>query len=418
MVHLLTHCLVDPATLDVKAAYDLYDPTCGTGGILSDFEACLHAMGVPKHHVTSYGQELDPKAIAICKADLLLKGQKPTNIHHGNTLTNDLLRARTFKFIGANPPFGVDWKDYKASVEADITGRFAAGMPRTSDGSMLFIQHIVHKMDPEGARAGVVLHGSPLFSGDAGSGESEIRRFLIERDLLDAVIALPTELFYNTGIPTFLWILDNKKPDARKGRVQLIDATHMGTRMKKSQGSKRVILSSSDIDAVVKALADNLVQTADTIADTSAPYLLSNSFDNHTFGARKLTIQVPLAPSEDEASSKKKTKTVKYDPALKDSESLELARVHQLKTADESTLADATHKAIAQLLASEVLPWQPSAVLDPKTIDAKDRLPGIVGYSINFADLLPHPATSGASACQLAACIRTELSQMQAMLSL
>src|SRR6056297_3557019 len=237
----------------------LYDPTAGTGGMLSVAEEHLSGQN-PDARLVMYGQELNGESYAICKADMLIKGQDISNIIHGNTLSDDGLPGKRFDYMLSNPPFGVEWKKIKKDIvrehERDgFDGRFGPDLPRVSDGSLLFLMHLLAKMRPSkdgGSRFGIVLNGSPLFSGNAGSGESEIRRYVLENDLLEAIIGLPTDMFYNTGISTYIWIVTNRKPTSRKGKVQLIDASSMWKKMRKSLGSKRKQLSDAHIDEITR----------------------------------------------------------------------------------------------------------------------------------------------------------------------
>jgi type I restriction enzyme M protein len=237
----------------------IYDPAAGTGGMLSIAEEHLTAMN-PKARLTMYGQELNPESFAICKADMLIKGQDVANIIFGNTFTEDGHPHRKFDYMLTNPPFGVEWKKVEKEVRREaetqgFNGRFGPGLPRVSDGSLLFLMHLLSKMRPAvdgGSRFGIVLNGSPLFTGGAGPGESEIRRYVLENDLVEAIIGLPTDMFYNTGISTYVWVLSNRKPAPRKGKVQLIDASSFWRKMRKSLGSKRKELSDADIAAVTR----------------------------------------------------------------------------------------------------------------------------------------------------------------------
>ncbi len=211
----------------------LYDPACGTGGMLSIGEQhlCDEKEGLnPRAQLKVFGQEINPESYAICKSDMLIKGQNPTNIKFGNTFTVDGLENEKFDYMLSNPPFGVEWRKAQKIIKAEYenqgySGRFGAGLPRINDGSLLFLQHMISKMKPEGSRIGIVFNGSPLFTGQAGSGESNIRKWIIENDWLEAIIGLPDQLFYNTGIATYIWIINNKKSSERKGKVQLINAT-------------------------------------------------------------------------------------------------------------------------------------------------------------------------------------------------
>lgn len=263
------------------------DFCCGTGGMLSIGEEYIEKIN-PKAIVNVYGQELLDESFAICQADMLMKGQNPDNIRLGNTLTEDRFRGEHMRFLISNPPFGVTWKDEEKKVkeEADLgfDGRFGAGTPRVSDGSLLFLENMISKMyqDEEGSRIAIIFNGSPLFTGDAGSGESNIRRWIIENDLLEGIIALPTDMFYNTGIATYIWVLTNRKDDARKGKIQLVNATDFYVPMRKSLGNKRKEISSSQIE-VIKELYRKF-ETSEKV----------KIFDNEDFGYRKITIDRPL----------------------------------------------------------------------------------------------------------------------------
>jgi type I restriction enzyme M protein len=237
----------------------VYDPTAGTGGMLSVAEDHIRSAN-PSATLTLAGQEINPQSYAICKADMTVKGQSVDAIVFGDTLLSDGHTGNTFSYCLSNPPFGVDWKKQQKAVTEEHTlrgyaGRFGPGLPRVSDGSMLFLLHLISKMRPAeagGGRAAIVLNGSPLFTGGAGSGESNIRKFVLERDLLEAIVALPTDMFYNTGIATYIWVLSTKKNPERKGKVQLIDGTKMFRKMRKGLGSKRNELSDENIADIVK----------------------------------------------------------------------------------------------------------------------------------------------------------------------
>jgi type I restriction enzyme M protein len=269
----------------------LYDPTAGTGGMLTLAEEHLLAQN-PDAKLSLYGQEYNPQSYAICKSDLLAKGHDATNIAFGNTLTDDAFKSRKFDFCMSNPPYGVDWKQYAKAVkkehdEAGPYGRFAPGLPSTSDGQMLFLLHLAHKMRaPEdgGGRVGIVLNGSPLFSGGAESGPSNIRKWLLQNDFVEAIVALPTNMFFNTGISTYIWILDNTKHPDRKGLVQLVDGTSFWTKMRKNLGSKNRELSERDCAKVVKLYADF----------TNADHDYSKVLRNDEFGYWTVTIERPL----------------------------------------------------------------------------------------------------------------------------
>lgn len=267
----------------------LYDPTAGTGGMLSVAEEYLKRLN-PESRLVVHGQELNPESYAICKADMLIKGQDIGNVVFGNTLSNDGLIGKTFDYSLSNPPFGVEWKKIEDVIRKEFeskghAGRFGPGLPRVSDGSLLFLLHLISKMRPSaegGSRIGIVLNGSPLFAGGAGSGESEIRKWIIENDMLETLVALPTDMFYNTGISTYIWILSNHKTPERKGKIQLINASDFFQKMRKSLGSKRKEMSVADIERVVGlygAFEDNEY---------------SKIFDNADFGYSTITVERPL----------------------------------------------------------------------------------------------------------------------------
>ena len=272
----------------------IYDPTAGTGGMLSVAGEYL-AEHNPQARLTVFGQELNPESYAICKADMLIKGQDVANIAIGNTLSEDGHGHRKFDYMLSNPPFGVEWKKVEKEIRKEheqqgFNGRFGPGLPRVSDGSMLFLLHLLSKMRPAnegGSRFGIVLNGSPLFTGGAGSGESEIRRYVMENDLVEAIIGLPTDMFYNTGISTYVWIISNRKPAARKGKVQLIDASGMWQKMRKSLGSKRKEISDDQIDYITRLFGDFKESEQD-----GKP--ISRIFDNEDFGYFSITVERPL----------------------------------------------------------------------------------------------------------------------------
>ena len=271
------------------AVRTVYDPAAGTGGMLSVADDYVREH-FPAASLTLMGQELNAESFAIAKADMVIKGQTVENMVWGDTLTGDGHIGKTFDFGLSNPPFGVEWKKQQAFVTKEFTeqgydGRFGPGLPRVSDGSLLFLMHLVKKMRPKrdgGGRVGIVLNGSPLFTGGAGSGESNIRQYVIENDLLDAIVAMPTDLFYNTGIATYVWILDNDKPASRKGTVQLVDATDQWVKMRKSLGSKRREISAEQITTIVNRYGNHEQSDASKI------------FHNDDFGYTTITVERPL----------------------------------------------------------------------------------------------------------------------------
>ena len=299
----------------------IYDPTAGTGGFLSSGSEYVYEHN-PDAVMRVFGQELNPESYAICKADMLIKGQDVRNIKLGNTLSNDQLAYEKFDYMLSNPPFGVDWKKIESDIKDEheqkgFEGRFGAGLPRVSDGSLLFLMHLISKMrnkddsTAQGSRIGIILNGSPLFTGSAGSGESEIRRYILEADLLEAIIALPTDMFYNTGIATYVWVLSNKKETQRKGKVQLIDGSNLYSKMRKSLGSKRNEMSEDDIAMITRSYGDFEVTDARELdkpaevksnrgrqsanpKNEAAKTFSSKIFNSYEFGYRRVTIERPL----------------------------------------------------------------------------------------------------------------------------
>ena len=267
----------------------LFDPACGTGGMLSVSEDHLRELN-PTAKLKVFGQEINDETYAICRSDMMLKGQDASNIHDGNSFTEDGVESETFDYMLANPPFGVEWKKYAEPIKDEheklgTSGRFGAGLPRINDGSFLFLQHMLSKMKPVkdgGSRLAIVFNASPLFTGSAGSGESEIRRWIIENDWLEAVIALPDQLFYNTGISTYFWVLTNRKASERKGKIQLIDAREFWQKMKKSLGDKRKLVGDKHIDEITRLYAD--YAEGDKV----------KVFRNEDFGYRRITVERPL----------------------------------------------------------------------------------------------------------------------------
>jgi type I restriction enzyme M protein len=291
IVHLTTSLVItgQDDKLKPNSIVTIYDPTAGTGGFLSEGDEYIQSIS-QQVTVSLHGQELNPESYAICKADMLIKGQDVTSIKLGNTLSDDQLADSRFDFMLSNPPFGVEWKKVQKQItdehtEKGFNGRFGPGLPRVSDGSLLFLLHLVSKMrDPRegGSRIGIILNGSPLFTGGAGSGESEIRRYLLQNDLVEAIIALPTDMFYNTGIATYVWVLSNHKAAVRQGKVQLIDGSQHFAKMRKSLGSKRQYLTEEQIDELVR-LYGRFEETPQ-----------SKIFPVEAFGYRRITVERPL----------------------------------------------------------------------------------------------------------------------------
>ncbi|BBE51875.1 Type I restriction enzyme EcoKI M protein [Ferriphaselus amnicola] len=339
----------------------IYDPTAGTGGMLSIAGEYLEEHN-PQARLTMFGQELNDESYAICKADMLIKGQDVANIMPGNTLSDDGHLHKKFDYMLSNPPFGVEWKKVEKEIRKEheqqgFNGRFGPGLPRVSDGSLLFLLHLVSKMRPAaegGSRFGIVLNGSPLFTGGAGSGESEIRRYVLENDLVEAIIGLPTDMFYNTGISTYVWILSNRKPEARKGNVQLIDASGFWQKMRKSLGSKRKELSDAHINEITRLFGEFVEAEQD-----GKP--ISRIFKNQDFGYRTITVERPLRDEQGKivlgTKGKQKGKP-QPDSSLRDTENVPL------------------NEDVESYFKREVLPHAPDAWID------HDKTK--VGYEIPF----------------------------------
>ena len=339
----------------------LYDPTAGTGGFLSSGSEYIHELNQNATLVT-FGQELNPESYAICKADMLIKGQDVSNIKYGNTLSDDQLPHQKFDYMLSNPPFGVEWKKVQKVVtdehiQKGYAGRFGPGLPRVSDGSLLFLLHLISKMRPQeegGSRIGIILNGSPLFTGSAGSGESEIRRYILENDLLEAIVAMPTDMFFNTGISTYIWILSNHKEEHRKNKVQLINASSMGESMRKSLGSKRKQLNDEQINEIVKIYGE------------FEESKVSKIFQTTDFGYRRITVERPLKDENGKVVLVKGKS--KIDTDARDNENVPLS------------------EDIKAYFKREVLPHVSDAFIseDKKHCDAKDGKVGIVGYELPF----------------------------------
>ncbi len=382
----------DAALASGHAVRTIYDPTAGTGGMLSVAAEHLREHN-PDARLTLYGQELNDESYAICKADMLIRGQDVANIVAGNTLSEDGHGGQKFDYMLSNPPFGVEWKKVEKAVrkeheEKGFDGRFGPGLPRVSDGSMLFLMHLLAKMRPAkdgGSRFGIVLNGSPLFTGGAGSGESEIRRYVLENDLVEAIIGLPTDMFYNTGIATYVWIISNKKPDDRKGYVQLIDAGSFWQKMRKSLGSKRKEMSDEHIATVTQLFGDFAEAELATVFDADGKEVarqviaaaefapeppaggkvkvapIARIFRNEDFGYTTLTVERPLRDEAGKVVLGQKGKAKgqpQPDSSLRDTENVPLG------------------EDIQAYFKREVLPHAPDAWID----EARSK----VGYEIPF----------------------------------
>ena len=351
----------DAALTKPGVVRSIYDPTAGTGGMLSVSGEHLASIN-PNARLVMYGQELNPESYAICKADMLIKGQEIANIKFGNTLSNDGLLGMQFDYELSNPPFGVEWKKIEKEIRKEaeqqgFNGRFGPGLPRVSDGSLLFLLHLVSKMRPAkdgGSRFGIVLNGSPLFTGGAGSGESEIRRYVLENDLVEAIIGLPTDMFYNTGISTYIWIVSNRKAENRKGKLQLIDASGFWQKMRKSLGSKRKELSPEHIEEITRLFGNFRKVTKDGVP-------ISRIFKNEEFGYRTITVERPerdAAGKIVKATKGKLKGKPQPDANLRDTENVPLS------------------EDVETYFAREVLPHAPDAWIDHEKTK--------VGYEIPF----------------------------------
>ena len=334
-----------------NVAKTIYDPACGTGGMLSVAEEYLHELN-KETELMAFGQEINDQTFAICKADMLIKGNNADFIKDGNTLSDDQFADQTFDYVLSNPPFGREWKNEKKAVEDEakkgFAGRFGAGLPAASDGQMLFLMTALSKMKDikdGGSRVAIIHNGSPLFTGDAGSGPSDIRKYILENDLLEAVIALPNDIFYNTGIATYIWVLSNKKAGTkREGKVQLINAHELFEKRRKSLGNKRNDIPESAIEEITQIYGDFRENE------------ISKIFDNEDFGYTKIVVERPLRDEQGELVLKKGKK--QPDTSMRDTENVPLK------------------EDINDYFAREVLPFAPDAWIDTK----KSK----VGYEIPF----------------------------------
>ena len=342
----------DSSTLSGKnIARTIYDPACGTGGMLSVAEEYLHELNSATE-LMSFGQELNDQTFAICKADMLIKGNNADFIKDGNTLSDDQFEGQKFDYIISNPPFGREWKNEKRVVEDEakrgFAGRFGAGLPAASDGQMLFLMTAISKMkEPRdgGSRIAIIHNGSPLFTGDAGSGPSDIRKYILESDLLEVIVALPNDIFYNTGIATYIWVLSNKKAGTkREGKVQLINANGLYEKRRKALGNKRNDIPEGAITEITQVYGD--------FRETE----ISKIFNNEDFGYTKITVERPLRGEDGELILKNGKK--QPDTSLRDTENVPLT------------------ENIQDYFKREVLPFSPDAWIDEK----KSK----VGYEIPF----------------------------------
>ena len=359
VIELMVEILLDPDLDDITTTdgkvITILDPACGTGGMLSVAQNKINDMN-SKTKVIPFGQELNPETYATCKSDMILKNNTGSRIVLGNSFNEDGFKGQTFDYMLSNPPFGVEWKKVEKFVKDEAknegyAGRFGAGTPRISDGSLLFLQHMISKMQPVdkngkgGSRIAIVFNGSPLFTGDAGSGESEIRRWIIENDLLEAIVGLPDQLFYNTGISTYVWILTNRKKDRRKGKVRLVNGISFYEKMRKSLGNKRNAINKDNRDEIVSLYSE---------FEQNENYI---DFDNDDFGYRKITVDRPLYDEDGKPIVDKKGNK-KADTSLRDTESVPLK------------------EDIHEYFKREVLPHVPDAWID----ESKTK----IGYEIPF----------------------------------
>ena len=337
----------DSDILTANIAKTIYDPACGTGGMLSVASDYLHRMNKGADLI-SFGQEINDQTYAVCKADMLIKGDNADNIKNGNTLSDDKFAGEHFDYILSNPPFGREWKNDQKAVENEAKlgfgGRFGAGLPAIGDGQMLFLETAIAKMKPQGSRVAIIHNGSPLFTGDAGSGPSEIRKYIIENDLLEAIVALPNDIFYNTGIATYIWVLTNKKGSHRKGKVQLINANELYEKRRKSLGSKRNNIPTKYIELITQTYADFKENE------------ISKIFDKEDFGYSKIVVERPQL--DDNGNKVLKNGKPVADASLRDTENVPLK------------------EEIKEYFKREVLPFAPDAWIDKKKTK--------VGYEISF----------------------------------
>ncbi len=356
----------------------MYDPACGTGGMLSIGEQHLKSFN-KKAKLEVFGQEINPESYAICKSDMLIKGQNPSNVKFGNTFTVDGLEDDKFDYVLSNPPFGVDWKKAQKIIKDEhdnkgYSGRFGAGLPRINDGSLLFLQHMISKMKSDGTRIAVVFNGSPLFTGSAGSGESNIRQWIIENDWLEAIIAMPDQLFYNTGISTYVWIVNNKKSKERKGKIQLINATgqkddeliaegkrdfnRFYEKMTKSLGNKR--------KKIIENGEEKGIGFITKIYGDFEENEFSKIYPNDFFGYWRATIEQPQIENEKVVTDKKGKP--KADTKKRDYENIPFLKLDTDKKLVPQTISEYFNR--------EVKPHLPTAWVD----ESKTK----IGYEINF----------------------------------
>lgn len=355
VIYLMTDLLLSGADMSKQENVTVYDMTMGTSQMLSCMEERIHEIN-PDIEVTCFGQEFNPSTFAIAKADMMIRGGNPDNMRFGDTLSEDQFTDYSFRYIISNPPFGIDWKREQKAVEAEAAkgeeGRFAPGLPKISDGQQLFVLNGLKKLEAKGKMA-IIQNGSPLFSGDAGSGPSEIRRYILENDWLDCIVQLSTDMFMNTGISTYIWVLNKNKPLSRAGKVQLIDASHCFTPRRKSIGTKRNDITDSDRELIVEAY--NAFENDGVYGEKNGVYCESKIFDTDEFGYNKIVVE---RPERDENGNivTKKGKPVAAS-SLRDTENVPL-------TED-----------INAYFAREVLPYAPDAWIDTKKTQIGYEIP-------------------------------------------
>ncbi|WP_086282599.1 type I restriction-modification system subunit M [Campylobacter devanensis] len=355
IIYLMTDILLNEADLATDGSITVYDMTMGTSQMLSCMEERIHAIN-KNIEVTCFGQEFNPSTFAIAKADMMIRGGDPNNMRFGDTLSNDQFSGYTFKYCISNPPFGIDWKREQKAVEAEAklgeNGRFGAGLPKISDGQQLFVLNGISKLAPDGKMA-IIQNGSPLFSGDAGSGPSNIRQYILENDWLDAIIQLSTDQFMNTGISTYIWVISKDKPSYKAGKVQLIDASHCFEPRRKSIGSKRNDITDACRELIIQAYGE--FKNNAIYGDKSGVYCQSKIFDTVQFGYNKIVVERPLR-DENGQIIKKAGKPV-ADTSLRDTENVPL---------DED---------IDRYFKREILPYAMDAWIDKKKTKVGYEIP-------------------------------------------
>lgn len=355
IIYLMTDLLLSDADLSETQNVTVYDMTMGTSQMLSCMEERIHDLN-DEIEVTCFGQEFNPSTFAIAKADMMIRGGDPNNMRFGDTLSDDQFSGYTFQYCISNPPFGIDWKREQKAVEAEAAkgelGRFAPGLPKISDGQQLFLLNGLSKLAPNGKMA-IIQNGSPLFSGDAGSGPSNIRQYILENDWLDCIVQLSTDMFMNTGISTYIWILSKDKPAYRAGKVQLIDASHCFESRKKNIGTKRNDITDMCRELIVEAYGDYRHDAV--YGDKNGIYCESKIFDTVDFGYNKIVVERPLRDENGELVLKKGKK--QPDASLRDTENVPLA------------------EDIDAYFAREVLPYAPDAWIDTKKTKVGYEIP-------------------------------------------